>query len=153
LEQSLDIMLWTLRRNDPENWCEPDEGILDDMLSLIAECDGDFKENLDRYKYAPRYEDADPLAHRAGGEKFLGKLNDRLLDQSYLFGSSPSLADYAIAPFIRQFANTDRDWFDAAPYPNSQQWLEAILTAEPFTAVMTKYPVWQAGDAPTIFAG
>ena len=153
LEQSLDIMLWSLRHNDPEKWCEPDQGNLDDMLSLIAECDGDFKENLDRYKYAPRYEDADPLLHRAAGEIFLGKLNDRLADQIYLFGVKPALADYAIAPFIRQFANTDRDWFDAAPYPNLQHWLEAILTAEPFTAVMTKFPVWQAGDAQTLFVG
>ncbi len=152
LEQSLDIMLWTLKRNDPENWLKPDQSNFDDMISLISECDGEFKENLDRYKYAPRYEDADPLFHRAAGEKFLRDLNDRLADQDFLFGSTLSLADYAIAPFIRQFANTDRDWFDATPYSNLQHWLEAILTAEPFTAVMTKYPVWQAGDEPTLFA-
>jgi glutathione S-transferase len=69
----------------------------------------------------------------------------------YLFGNRPALADYAIAPFIRQFANTDRGWFDAAPYPHLQNWLEAILNAELFNRVMNRYPAWQTGDLPTFF--
>lgn len=152
LEQSLDIMLWALRKCDPEHWFAPEDGSLDDMLALIEETDGDFKENLDRYKYAPRYEGADPEFHRCEAETFLNVLEGRLVDQAYLFGSKPALADYAIAPFIRQFANTDRIWFDAAPYPHLQKWLETFLTRAPFTAVMTKYPAWRPGDAQTLFA-
>ncbi len=151
LEQSLDIMLWTLGNNDPEHWFEPELGTLDDMLALIEEADGDFKENLDRYKYAYRYEDADPAHHRNEGEKFLSVINDRLADKEYLFGNKPALADYAIAPFIRQFANTDRDWFDAAPYPHLRKWLENFLITEPFTEVMSKYPAWTTGDDVTLF--
>lgn len=151
LEESLEIMLWSLKRNDPLNWFEPEIGDRDEMLALIQAADGDFKDNLDRYKYANRYEGEDPLHHRSEGEKFLTLLNDRLAAQAYLFGVKPVLADYAIAPFIRQFANTDRDWFDGAPYPQLQKWLDGILTSEPFTAIMTKYPVWQAGDEKTYF--
>jgi glutathione S-transferase len=151
LEQSLDIMLWTLKNNDPAGWFEPEIGTLDEMLVLIEEADGDFKENLDRYKYANRYENVDPIQQRTAAEKFLTLLEERLANSAYLFGNKPALADYAIAPFIRQFANTDRNWFDAAPYPHLQKWLEAFLTTEPFTQVMSKYPAWQFGNAPLWF--
>jgi glutathione S-transferase len=151
LEQSLDIMLWTLKNNDPAGWFEPETGTLDEMLVLIEEADGDFKENLDRYKYANRYENVDPIQQRTDAEKFLTLLEGRLANSAYLFGNKPALADYAIAPFIRQFANTDRDWFDGAPYPHLQKWLEAFLTTEPFTQVMSKFPAWQLGDAPLWF--
>ncbi|MBT3991612.1 MAG: glutathione S-transferase [Rhodospirillaceae bacterium] len=151
LEQSLDIMLWALNQNDPDHWLEPEGASLEDMLALIQATEGEFKGNLDRYKYANRYAGADPLHHRSEAEKFLKQLEARLADSAHLFDSNPTLADYAIAPFIRQFANTDRDWFDAAPYPNLQKWLENFLAQEPFTAVMAKYPVWQAGDAATLF--
>jgi len=151
LEESLDIMLWTLAKNDPGGWLQPELGTLDDMIALIEEADGPFKDNLDRYKYAPRYENADPEVHRKEAEKFLHVLNERMENSKYLFGNRPALADYAIAPFIRQFANTDRAWFDAAPYPHLQSWLEAFLSTELFNQVMDKYPAWQAGDAPTHF--
>ena len=151
LDQSLDIMLWALAENDPEGWLVPEHGTLNEMLALIAENDGPFKDHLDRYKYAPRYENADPESHRAEAEKFLQVLNERLENCKYLFGNSPALADYAIAPFIRQFANTDRTWFDAAPYPHLQNWLETFLNAELFNRVMDKYPAWQTGDTPVFF--
>ena len=38
LDQSLDIMLWALRQNDPYRWLENEQ----DALALIAQCDGDF---------------------------------------------------------------------------------------------------------------
>ncbi|MCJ8310729.1 MAG: hypothetical protein MJH08_16855, partial [Hyphomicrobiales bacterium] len=37
---SLDIMLWALKRNDPQNWLQPQQGTLEDMLALIEEMDG-----------------------------------------------------------------------------------------------------------------
>jgi glutathione S-transferase len=151
LEQSLDIMLWTLANNDPGDWLVPECGTLNDMLALIAENDGPFKDHLDRYKYAPRYDNADPVSHRAEAEKFLCALDERMKNCAYIFGNRPALADYAIAPFIRQFANTDRAWFDAAPYPHLQKWLEGFLNAELFKQVMDKYPAWQPGDSPVFF--
>ena len=151
LEQSLDIMLWTLANNDPGDWLVPECGTLNDMLALIAENDGPFKDHLDRYKYAPRYDNADPVSHRTEAERFLCALDERMKNREYIFGNRPALADYAIAPFIRQFANTDRAWFDAAPYPHLQKWLEGFLNAELFNRVMDKYPAWQTGDTPVLF--
>ncbi|MFT6462424.1 MAG: glutathione S-transferase, partial [Maricaulis maris] len=54
IEESLEVMLWALGQNDPENWLEGRERSLD----LIAACDDQFKPHLDRYKYATRYEGA-----------------------------------------------------------------------------------------------
>ena len=50
-------------------------------------------------------------------------------------------------PFIRQFANTDRGWFDQAPYPHLQKWLASELEDECYTRVMDKYPQWVTGSS------
>ncbi len=152
LEESLDIMHWALAENDPENWLDPEAGTLAEVHDLIAECDGPFKHNLDRYKYAIRYEEGtDPVYHRTEGVKFLKKLNDRLSTQKHLFGDRPCLADFAIFPFVRQFANTDRAWFDAQPLPHLQVWLADHLDSERFKSIMKKWPVWAPGDEEPVF--
>jgi glutathione S-transferase len=40
----------------------------------------------------------------------------------------------------------DRGWFDAAPRTRLRNWLNGLLQAELFTAVMCKYPQWRSGD-------
>ncbi|WP_109261314.1 glutathione S-transferase [Hyphobacterium indicum] len=143
IDESLDVMRWALARNDPENWLAPG----DIMFDLVAENDGPFKHHLDRYKYSNRYENADAAVHRAGGLDFLKKLDDRLTGQSQLFGDAVSLADIAIFPFVRQFANADRSWFDAQDLPHLQAWLSAHLASPLFTAIMEKHELWSDGAA------
>lgn len=145
IEESLDIMWWALGRNDPQGWLTPLKDERDDIEALIAENDGPFKDALDRYKYPPRFDNADPLPHRAQGLEFLEKLNARLLETAYLFGDDFTVADAALAPFIRQFANTDRDWFDALDLTAVQTWLQSILESDRFLGVMKKYPAWENG--------
>ncbi|NQV98563.1 MAG: glutathione S-transferase [Rhodospirillales bacterium] len=149
IDESLDVMLWALGQNDPAQWLAPERGDLAAMLALIAACEEQFKPHLDRYKYANRFDATDPLEQRTLAEKFLARLDSQLLETPYLYGCRPALADTAIAPFVRQFANTDRAWFDQSPYPNLQRWLGEFLQSETFTTVMEKLPVWQPGDAPT----
>jgi len=144
--QSLDIMLWALRRNDPERWLQPDGGTLDDMLSLIAECDGEFKRNLDGYKYPGRQPGANAGMHRQQGAQFLERLDARLQCSRCLHGDHVALADIAIAPFVRQFAHVDPAWFDAQPWPRLHAWLSARLGAPIFSLVMDKVPQWRAGE-------
>lgn len=151
IEESLEIMLWTLQRNDPQEWLAPLKQDSNDVNALIAENDGPFKAALDRYKYPNRFDDMDPLPQRARGLEFLEKLNQRLLKNGYLFGAEFSLADAAIAPFIRQFANTDRDWFDALDLSGVHNWLKDILESDRFLNVMKKYPAWEAGMAEPAF--
>lgn len=149
IDESLAIMLWVLERNDPHGWLE-NAGIGND---LIAEADNDFKGHLDRYKYPTRYDDVDPIVHRSAGLEFLGKLEKHIAVNGQLLGIRPCLADYAIFPFVRQFANNDRSWFDAQSLPALQKWLAAHLASDLFTTAMTKYPQWKTGDPEPLFAG
>ncbi|MGJ7509962.1 glutathione S-transferase [Variovorax sp. GT1P44] len=146
IDQSLDIMLWALRRSDPDGWLQPPQGTLDDMLSLIAECDGEFKRHLDGYKYPERQPGGDAVTHREQGARFLRRLDARLQVSRCLHGDQVALSDIAIAPFVRQFAQVDAAWFDAQPWPRLREWLAARLNAPVFSQVMDKYPAWRAGD-------
>lgn len=145
IDESLDVMRWALAQNDAEGWLRPHG-----MDALISACDTDFKTHLDRYKYASRYDDSDPLVHRAAGEPFIQKLEARLAKSPFLFGDRKALADIAIAPFVRQFALADWDWFFATPYVNVHRWLGDFIASEPFTAVMDKFDPWRPGDDDTL---
>ena len=146
IEQSLDVITWALTHNDPQNWLTPEQASAEDMHALIAQCDGPFKNALDKYKYADRYDDVDPATQRTLGAHFLATLDTRLSHTAHLFGTRISLADIAIFPFIRQFANTDLKWFDAQHLPHLQAWLAAHIGSPLFTSIMTKYPQWKTGD-------
>lgn len=153
IEESLDVMHWALAQNDAEEWHTPELGSAEEMRALIAESDGPFKSALDRYKYPNRYEDEGVVREdqRDLGLVFLNKLEAQLSDRAHLFGDRVSLADIAIFPFIRQFANTDRDWFDALDLPNLQAWLAHHLESDLFKLIMPKYPQWKTGDAEPVF--
>ena len=151
IEQSLDIMLWALARHDPEGWLQPQRGTLAQMLALIAQTDAAFKRDLDRYKYAPRPADAACLAARDAAAGFLQRLNVSLAEHNYLFGTAATLADMAILPFVRQFANVDRAWFDSQPWPALIEWLQVFLASTRFENIMIRYPKWHGGDPLTIF--
>ncbi|MEH6725182.1 MAG: glutathione S-transferase N-terminal domain-containing protein, partial [Hyphomicrobiales bacterium] len=87
IEESLDVMLHVLGQSDPENLLTPTTGSLAEMLALIADNDGPFKSALDRYKYANRYEGADPITERNKAARFLQQLDDRLTSHNgFLFG-------------------------------------------------------------------
>lgn len=151
IDQSLDIMLWALRRSDPDNWLAPERGDIPRMLALIAECDGPFKQRLDRYKYPQRYQEDSGERFRDASRDWLAALDARLGEGPFLFGSRPALADMAIAPFIRQFAHVDMDWFRAQPWPRLREWLSDWQDSGLFQAVMAKYPPWRDGDPPVRF--
>ena len=156
-DESLEIMLWALGQNDPDRWLRPECGTLDEMLELIGQIDGPFKYHLDRYKYPPRYlhendgAGVDPVQHRDAAFDLLQQFEERLGSGRFLFGNRPSLADMATAPFIRQYANTDRAWFDAQDAPRLQAWLGAFLESERFQAVMEKYAPWESGRPGVLF--
>lgn len=147
IAESRDIMLWALGRNDPDGWLAmPAEG-----HNLIDQCDGPFKQALDHTKYAVRYPDLDPVKERENAMVFLRDLNDRLTRTPFLTGAHRRLADMAILPFVRQFANIDRAWFDAQGLGPLCRWLDHFLQSDGFTAVMVKYPPWQAGQDRVLF--
>lgn len=151
IEESLDIMFWALRGADPQRWLEPEIGSLSDMTDLVAAVDGRFKEHLDGYKYPGRGQGADPAWHRDKATGFLERMADCLEGRGFLFGPAPHLADFAIFPFVRQFAGVEPDWFAAALPPALVGWLDGLCRSEIFASVMRKYPPWRAEQEEPIF--
>lgn len=153
LEESLDIMDWALSSSIKGSGLTqellPDKPL--DEHSLIVANDGEFKYWLDRYKYADRYPEQEPLYYRAQCEKQLRALDEVLQSQPFLDGNKLSALDLAVFPFVRQFAFVDKTGFDAMPFRSLQLWLESLLVHPLFTAVMAKYPAWKPGDAITVF--
>ena len=151
IEQSLDIMLWALRQHDPQSWLPGDSQVLTEQLALIRQCDGEFKHHLDRYKYPQRYQLSDGVADREAGAVFLQQLNEILTSKLFLSGQTWGLADAAIAPFVRQFAHTEPDWFAAQAWPQLQQWLSEFETSAWYQQCMHKYKVWYPDHKPVAF--
>ena len=135
LDQSLAIMQWALAQHDPDDWLLQGDPA---VLALIDENDQVFKHHLNRYKYAERYPEQPMEHYRAEGEVFLQKLEGLLAEREYLLAEHLSLADAALAPFVRQFAHVDREWFAGTPYQRLQIWLQRFLESPLFTAVMAK---------------
>lgn len=131
IDESLDIMVWALTERDPEKWLDR----VDD--ELIAENDGPFKRDLDRYKYSAR-DTADARAGREGGLKYLLKLDDRIAGSGWLAGASRGLTDAAIFPFVRQYSAVDREWFEAQNLPHLRLWLDAYLKSDLFQLIMLR---------------
>jgi hypothetical protein len=82
---------------------------------------------------------------------YLSQLNARLSLTPGLMGSEWCWVDAAIAPFVRQFARTDRAWFDSQSWQPLQNWLTKFEASDAFTVVMHKYKVWYQGSKPVSY--
>lgn len=147
IEESIEVMDWALAQSDPEGLLYAGKAARD----LVERCEAEFKGHLDRFKYAVRYEDVDPEEERKLASVYLRELDRMLAERDYLFGDQIGFADIGIAPFVRQFANTDRAWFDAQDWVRLRDWLDRFITSARFKSIMTKYPKWEEGDAVTVF--
>ena len=127
IEESLEIMQhvldWKLREEE-QHW--------------ISRNDNEFKFHLDRYKYPNRYEDVYEVEQRTLASVYLMDLDERLGSEAPL---SEALSD-GLFPFVRQFANHDRDWFDIQPWTNVLEWLNENLESEAFKLCMKKHKQW-----------
>ncbi len=147
IDESLDIMLWALNLNTSHSWLSN----IDEQLALINQCDNQFKSWLDKYKYSDRHPAHSQSYYRQQAEEFLALLEQRLSTQEHLFGSDSCLADAAIFPFIRQFAHVDKEWFEQAPYPQLQAWLNSWIDSDIFKGIMKKYIPWEPSQAVVLF--
>ena len=134
IEESLEIMQYVA------NW------ILTDLDNhWVNRNDNEFKFHLDRYKYPNRYGDVDALEQRDLAKKYLDDLDHLLLE------TLPDELNDALFPFVRQFANHDREWFDSQQWDNLGRWLANNLSSQEFKICMKKYPQWFNGDTPVDF--
>ncbi|WP_373020493.1 glutathione S-transferase [Thiomicrorhabdus sp.] len=148
IDESRDILLWALRQKADSRLLPEDDRLFRQMNAWIDENDGEFKSALDRYKYADRFPEHPQTFYRQQGEVFLAKLEQTLSAQAYLLGENLSMADLAIFPFIRQFANVDKRWFAESNYVGLRNWLERHLQQDYFLEVMKNRPVWEKAHQP-----
>lgn len=151
IEESLDIMLWALKKKDPLGWMPAAPVERAQHAAWITGCERDFKPHLDRYKYASRFTDVDAAAHRDRAGFYLARLDRQLSTHNALFGEHRMWADIAILPFVRQFALTDIDWFASQPWPHLQRWLDDFLTWPLLEMAMTKFEAWDRVGAGVVF--
>lgn len=149
IAESREIMLWALAQHDPQALLDAE--VLPQASALIKQNDHEFKQWLDRYKYADRHPEMSQLEYRQRGEVFLQTLENLLVGNQFLLGDKTSVADIGIMPFVRQFAHVDREVFYRLPYPNLQRWLDHWLQHPFFVQAMLKFQPWQKGDAVVVF--
>ena len=146
IDESMDIMIWALKKNDPDGWLDmPDEGYL-----LVDEVEKSFKPHLDKTKYASRYPDHQSKESRGMAIAFLIDFDKKIHDQ-FLFGNRPKLADVAIFPFVRQFANIDIKWFEEFQWKKLKDWLDAFVGSNMFEKSQKKFDQWRPDAAPEYF--
>ncbi len=146
IDESLDIILWSLNECVDQKWLPRD---CSQELKIIKKNDNEFKKWLDRYKYHDRYPDKSKKFYRKKCGTFLNDYEIQLSKSKYLSGNQFNIVDVCIFPFVRQFANVDIIWFENE-YKNISFWLSEICNSLLFKAVMKKNDLWQSSNCITI---
>ena len=151
IDESNEIIDWALSFNNVFDG-NLDEDQKDFTSRLIKLFDSKFKYNLDRYKYATRYENIDINKHKMECLKILINLEDLISKDEWFLGKRINKLDISILPFIRQFRIADTDWFDKQnQITGIQQILDNFLNSKLYKDIMFKYDVWTENDMPQFF--
>lgn len=150
IDESLDIMVWALQQNDPEDLLHKDNPEdLAEMLELVRRNDKEFKPQLEIYKKSKRFRTGTETEEREKCEVFIAELEQRLSSSGAytqgngnFIGDKPGLIDYALIPFVRQFSRVNKAWFKQAPYPLLRSWIEQHMQTRLYAKAMEKYPLW-----------
>nr|WP_075486354.1 glutathione S-transferase [Prochlorococcus marinus] len=145
IEESLEIILWALSESKKKNMkviCLPDNK-KEDIFKIIYENDNEFKYHLDRFKYAQRYHDNNVEFHFTKATKFIEGWNKLLTKNKYLFGDNPTIADWSIWPFVRQFkiaceSQKRTNYLE----PSIKNWLDSFEKDRKFESLMYKFELW-----------
>ncbi len=138
IEQSIDIMFWALQQYDPASALPKTDTDMAISMQHIAENDGPFKQALDRYKYPERFSEYSVHELQQAATDWIVQWNLALVNGQYFLGDKPSLIDYALLPFVRQFAAVNQVYFNDLPIENLQTWLQHLTQTELFKQVMHK---------------
>ena len=151
IDESNDIIEWALSLNNIFDG-NIDHDQIDLTNNLIEFFDSKFKYNLDRYKYATRYENIDKDKHKKECLEILINLENVISNEGWILGSKINKLDISILPFIRQFRIADIEWFDKQnKIKGVQKILFNFLDSNLFKEVMYKYDVWEENAEPQFF--
>ena len=146
IEESLEIILWALSESKKENIKAiyfPDNK-RKDIFEIINENDKEFKYHLDRFKYGTRYLNNNKEFHFTNAIKFIKRWDKLLSENKYFFGDTPTIADWSIWPFVRQFKIACESQ-KRTNYlkPSIKKWLESFENNRKFESIMNKYELWE----------
>lgn len=151
IDESNDIIEWALSSNNIFDG-NIDHDQIDLTNNLIELFDSKFKYNLDRYKYATRYENIDKDKHKKECLEILINLENLISNKGWILGSKINKLDISILPFIRQFRIADIEWFDKQnKIKGVQKILYNFLDSNLFKEAMYKYDVWKENAEPQFF--
>ena len=85
LEESLDIIYWSLEQNDPSK-LKTNNQLKNKTNKIIELFDTEFKFHLDRYKYSSRYNIKNSQVHRDKASEILVQINTMLKGKNYILG-------------------------------------------------------------------
>ena len=137
-DESLEIMKWAYQnsKSNQLNSLKPKDNEVATDLILIN--DGKFKESLDCYKYHERFPQKSKIDHRGDCCLFLEIIEQRLVNKPFLMGNNRTFVDISIFPFVRQFANVDKEWFDNSKFIEVKKWLSNLTESNLFRQIMRK---------------
>ena len=146
IEESLEIILWALSESKKENIKAiyfPDNK-RKDIFEIINENDKEFKYHLDRFKYGTRYLNNNEEFHFTNAIKFIKRWDELLAENKYFFGDTPTIADWSIWPFVRQFriaceSQKRTNYFESS----IKNWLDSFEKNKEFKSLMYKYELWE----------
>ena len=154
IEESLEIIIWALsesKKKQIKNFYIPSNKE-EEILEIISENDNGFKYHLDRFKYSSRFNASEEEYHFLEALKFIIKWNKKLTDSRWLIGDNPSIADWSIWPFVRQFKiaceSHKKTTYFADPI---KQWLENFENHPHFKKLMHKYAKWEPSNKKDYF--
>jgi len=154
IEESLEIILWALSASKKENIREIyfPENKKEDIFKIINENDKEFKFHLDRFKYATRYQNSNEEYHFTKAAKFIKRWNELLTENKYFFGDVPTIADWSIWPFVRQFkiaceSQKKTNYLE----PSIKKWLDSFENDIKFRSIMYKYALWGTNSTKNYF--
>jgi len=151
IDESNDIIEWALSSNNIFDG-NIDHNQIDLTNNLIELFDSKFKYNVDRYKYATRYENINKDKHKKECLEILINLENLISNEGWILGSKINKLDISILPFIRQFRIADIEWFDKQnKIKGVQKILFNFLDSNLFKEVMYKYDVWEENAEPQFF--
>ena len=145
IEESIEIILWALSESKKENikLIYFPENKKEDIFEIIYDNDNEFKYHLDRFKYATRYQNSNEEFHFKNAIKFIKRWNELLTENKYLFGDRPTIADWSIWPFVRQFRIACESQKRTNYFEKSiENWLYSFENNKKFKSLMYKYALW-----------
>ena len=144
IDESLEIMKYSLSKNDPNSWIKTDEEPQWKLINLVDK-NGELKILIDKYKYFDKYPEKSQEEYQKEIEIYLNLLENLLKKNKFLTSNEISFVDICLFPFIRQLSKVNRKWFSDS-FNILEEWLIYFEKSDLFNNVMKNYKPYVDGE-------